>query len=209
MTTKLDLVSMYLSEAVGGAHRIALQLTEQGLGHYEGTLLLDPNLCSLDAFGDRANCTKMAIRQEEIEGTLMRTYDTARLKRSLISLRWAQADGRWSLIEFAKANAWYLVVQPKEGEMGGGVVVPLYSAAVFQAEDPIGTVQTRYGVPMRDMIVRGDLDEMKVEAATVRAALEALGDTRVSRGGGFDEERIADVRAALSELEAAISSAGG
>lgn len=209
MTTKLEFVSMYLYGAVGGAHRISLKLSEKAPGSYAGTLALDPNRCSLDAFGDRANCTKMAIRHVDVEGTLMRTYDTAQLKRRLISMRWEGMEGTWSLIEFEKANAWYLVVHTDHGAVGGSAVVPLYPAEVFVAMDPVTTVQTRYGVPIRDMILRGDLDEMKVEATTVRAALDALGEEPRSRLAALDEDRIAEVRAALDALDAAIASANG
>lgn len=136
-TKTLELVSMYLHEAVGGAHEIRLEIEEKQLGHYEGRIMLDPNVCSLDGFGNRQACTKMAIRGAALTGTLMRTYDTARLGRSLVRLHIeGQEETAWNLIEFDRAGAWYLTVVTAEH---GTHVIPLYPAHVFVAPTPVVT----------------------------------------------------------------------
>ena len=135
MTTKtLDLVSMYLHEPVGGAHRIKLNMSEVKLGHWDGTVLLDPNLCGLDAFGDPERCTKIAIRPAQAEGTFMRLYDTARLGRGLIRLRLEGRQDDWALIEHGRAGLYYLVVRDAEQVAR---VVPLFPAEAFAAPAPV------------------------------------------------------------------------
>ena len=129
MSKMLDFVSMYMHEAVAGAHRITLTLQEATLGHYKGTMALDPNLCTIGAFGDTEGCTKMAIRSVEVEGTVMKTYDQAGLRRQLTQLRSeAMGEDRWALIEFDRADSWYLVVHTADGR---GWVVPLLPTAAF------------------------------------------------------------------------------
>jgi len=126
----LSLVSMYLAAPVSRAHAIHLTLTEIKLGFYKGQLALDPNLCSLNAFGDRAGCTKMAVFVHDVTGSVIRLGDPAHLGRGAVELHWeGQGEDQWLLIEFSRANAWYLVVASKDAR----VVVPLYAADAFVA----------------------------------------------------------------------------
>jgi hypothetical protein len=126
---KLDLVSMYLSQAVLGARMIGLQLEETAPGHFKGKAQMDPNICSLDLWGDRGACTKMAIRTRDVEATMMRTLDPQGHKRIHYSVRFEDvSDARAHLIEHPKANLWYLTV---ETENEGTSVVPLFQAEWF------------------------------------------------------------------------------
>ncbi len=60
------LVSMYLEPTLHGAHGITLELAIQFDGRGLGTLILDPNRCTLDEWGDRAGCTRMAVSRHEV-----------------------------------------------------------------------------------------------------------------------------------------------
>jgi hypothetical protein len=90
---KLNLESLYLLTAVSldadgpGGHGIRLTLTGRGESdEMTGTLALDPNACSLNAFGDREMCTKIAIRTIPVTATLQRLGDPKRLGRSFYAL---------------------------------------------------------------------------------------------------------------------------
>jgi hypothetical protein len=111
----------------------------------------------------------------------------------------AMPDARAHLIEYPKANLWYLTVAT---EKDGTSIVPLVDAEWF-AFDAVGTVQVRYGVPMRDVMSRGDVSEMRAEAEAVRRALTEL-DAEPSRIRSLESGHVADVRAALAELEEAL-----
>ena len=198
----LDLASAY--GATGGrVHSVGLRLSAESHGHREGTLSLDPNSCTLNAWGDREGCTRMAIRQLAVKTTRMRTLDPAGHRRVLHEVT---SDGfqkeRANLIEYAAAGLWTLVYFV-EGE--GNWAIPLFDAALL-ASDPAGTIAMRYGVPMRAVLERGDVDEMRREIEVVRGALAALSAAprlRTSRAVG--DEHLADVKAALAELEAAVA----
>ena len=199
----LDLVSMYLSEPVLKAHTISLQLKEHKAGHMEGKTTLDPNTCSLDSWGDRRGCTKMMPRTLHVEAILMRTLDPHGHHR----VHWAlhlegMPNSRLSLVEYPAAHLWYLSV-PTDGD--GTSVVPLFDAKLF-AFDPAGTIQTRYGVPMRDVMKRGDAAEMKAEVETVRHALAELdAHPDLARSRNVAAAHVSEVRAALKELEDALA----
>lgn len=131
---KLDLTSMYQSEKVLGGHMLSLKLNEFEFGRMAGQATFDPNMCSLDLWGDRAGCTKMGFRPREVQATMMRTFDEAGHKR----VHWAMnVDGeppevRVALVEYPSAGLWYLSVRTEEGTR----VVPLFDAALF--ERPVG-----------------------------------------------------------------------
>lgn len=203
----LDLASMYLGSPAGRAHSITLRLSAESSGNRKGTLALDPNICTLDEWGDRGGCTRMAIRQLEVETTRMRTLDPTGHRRVLHRVRSEHFDAKESanLIEYAAAGLWTLVYTV-EGD--GHWAVPLFDAELL-ATDPAGTILMRYGVPMREVIERGDAEEMRREIATVRAALSAMDAQpalRSSRAVGDDH--VDDVKKALAELEAAVAELG-
>ncbi len=128
--SKLDLVSRYMSQRVLGGHVISLELDEDSRGHMKGTARIDPNACSLDLWGDRGVCTRIAIREEDVEATVMRTPDEQRLGRVHWVLRIpGQPEAKVSLIEHPRAGHWYLTVQSDEE---GTVIVPLFDARLFE-----------------------------------------------------------------------------
>ena len=206
-TRHLDLVSMYMNHAVLGGHVITLQLEESTLGHMKGNARTDPNTCSLDLWGDRRGCTKIGFHDRHVEATMMRTLDGQGHKRVHWSLHIKDvSDAKVHLIEYPSANLWYLSVETKTD---GTSVVPLFDAKLF-ALDAVVTVQTRYGAPIRDILKRGDVAEMRAEAETVHCALAELdAEPGHSRSRSLDAHHLADVRAALKELDEALAKVKG
>lgn len=203
-TDSHDLVSLYMAQAVLGAHRIHLKLKGAHSGTHKGQLMLDPNRCQLNAWGDPTGCTKMAIRSVDVETTRMKTMDPQGHGRILHAVHIeGQSDAKVHLIEYPKANLYYLV---EESADNGTLVAPLFPARWF-GFDAAGTVGTRYGVPIRHLIESGDAAEMRAEAEVVRRALAAL-DSSPTRSH-TDDPHVTEVRAALGELEAAIKKLGG
>ena len=128
---KLELASMYLSQRVLGGHWIALSLKPTGHGHMSGKVQIDPNSCSLNMWGDRQVCTRIAISAHDVEATLMRTLDPQGHHR----VHWTLdvkglTDAKISLIENPRAKLWYLAV---ESEQEGISIVPLFDAELFAA----------------------------------------------------------------------------
>lgn len=68
------------------AHTVSLTLSGRIGSTLMGTLALDPNACSLDAFGDRQACTRIAVRGIDVELQLVRVVDPARLGRRLYAV---------------------------------------------------------------------------------------------------------------------------
>ncbi|MFO0579347.1 MAG: hypothetical protein U1A78_35545 [Polyangia bacterium] len=203
---KHDLASMYLSRALLGAHRIHLKLQDTSLGHHKGQMSLDPNMCSLNVWGDPMGCTRIAIRSVNVQTTAMRLHDDAGHNRILHEMKIeGMADAKVHLIEYPKANLFYLV---EEDPKNGTVVAPLFQASLF-GFDAAGTIGTRYGVPIRHVIARGDAAEMRAEAAIVRRALAEVDAAGSERMGLTGDSKVAEVRSALAELEAALTKLEG
>lgn len=116
---KLDLTSMYMTHAVLQAHTIALQLEdfdpEAEHPRMKGTITLDPNTCSLDLWGDRRGCTRIARRTGKVEATRVRTPDPRHHRIHWMLEISELPDSRVSLIEYRDAGLWYLSV-PTETE---------------------------------------------------------------------------------------------
>ena len=199
-----ELASMYLAQPLLGAHRIHLQIKGVHGDHHKGQMSLDPNHCSLNGWGDPAGCTKMAIRSVAVETTRMRTLDPQGHDRILHSVQIEnRPDAKVHLIEYPKAKLYYLVEQTADQ---GTVVAPLFPASWF-GFDAAGTIQTRYGVPIRHIIEGGDAAEMRAELEVVRRALgEIEASPNQSRATTPHAE---EVHAALAELEAALKKLGG
>ncbi len=126
----LDLVSMYLNPPVSRAHGMALRLGPEEGGSRKGLLLIDPNHCGLDGWGDRTGCTKMAIHAVPVQTTRMRTYDPTGRHRVLRRVSSPELhDETLSLIEYPAARLWYLVDERDNDEPR---IVPLFDAAWFR-----------------------------------------------------------------------------
>lgn len=63
------------------ARFVSLRLSEISSVEMTGTLLLDPNTCSLDVFGDREACTRIAVRAIDVELELVNLREPARAGR--------------------------------------------------------------------------------------------------------------------------------
>lgn len=90
----LQLESLFLGEPArfGGeermpAHTVSLRLSGSSDAEMEGTLGLDPNTCTLNAFGDREICTLIATFGIEVEVERLEVDDPADLGRRIYSVR--------------------------------------------------------------------------------------------------------------------------
>lgn len=121
----MNLESLYLATSVRlgadgpGGHGIRLALTDGGAAEMTGTLSLDPNACSLNAFGDREMCTKIAIRVIAVTATLQRLGDPKGLGRSFYALHGEGLPHDLALIVYPRRERIYLKVEH--------TIVPLFS----------------------------------------------------------------------------------
>lgn len=83
----LQLESLYMNTNVRftndapPAHTVSLTLEGRTGSTLVGTLVLDPNVCSLNVFGDREACTRIAVWGFDVELQLVRMIDPARMGR--------------------------------------------------------------------------------------------------------------------------------
>jgi hypothetical protein len=86
-TQSLRLESLYLNTNVRftndapPAHTVSLTLSGRTGSTLVGRLALDPNTCSLNVFGDREACTRIAVWGYDVELQLVRMIDPARMGR--------------------------------------------------------------------------------------------------------------------------------
>jgi hypothetical protein len=83
-----------------------------------GTMHLDPNTCSLNAFGDREGCTKIAVRSVQVNVNLMRLGDPRHLKRRFFAVRGEGLPEGMTLIVQGQFERCYLKLDRQ--------LVPLY-----------------------------------------------------------------------------------
>lgn len=121
----LNLESLYLPVGASfdsdlhSAHGIRLVLASGAdPSVLTGTLFLDPNGCSLNAFGDREMCTKMAVRSIAVSATRMRLGDPKHLNRSFYALHGDDLPAGMALIVYPHRERIYL--------KGGTALVPLF-----------------------------------------------------------------------------------
>lgn len=112
---KWNLESLYLPTAAvlgadgPSAHSIRLTLVGQDeTAAMTGTLSLDPNACSLNPFGDREMCTKIAVRAIAVTATLQRLGDPKHLGRSFYALRGEGLPHGVALIVYPRRERIYL-----------------------------------------------------------------------------------------------------
>lgn len=122
---KLNLESLYLPVAASfgsdgpSAHGIRLALASGAdASVLTGTLLLDPNGCSLNAFGDREMCTKIAVRSIAVTATRTRLGDPKHLDRSFYALHGEDLPSGTALIMYPHRERIYL--------KSGTALVPLF-----------------------------------------------------------------------------------
>lgn len=84
----------------------------------KGKLLLDPNACSLNAFGDREMCTKIAVRAIDVDISRQRLADPANLARRYYAVEGADLPADAALIMWPDGDRLELKL--------GSVVIPLF-----------------------------------------------------------------------------------
>ena len=108
-----------LSEDAPIAHGISIMiegsLTEEAV---RGRLFTDPNVCELNDFGDRINCTNITVESHSVALTRLHSNDPARLGRTLFAVTGAGLpDGLTLIVYCGKSHG--LLKHDK-------VLVPLY-----------------------------------------------------------------------------------
>lgn len=90
---KLRLESLYMSRGLllgsdaPQARLVSLMLSGSSDAEMKGTLVLDPNDCTLNPFGDPQGCTKIASRRIEVDVVRMRLADPTPLMRRYYEVR--------------------------------------------------------------------------------------------------------------------------
>jgi hypothetical protein len=90
-----------------------------------GIIYIDPNECTLDVWGDRVACTRMAALPLKAQAQITSTVDEQGLGRSHWLLATPSADQTVNLIEDPGTKQWYLTIPGQDGIVA---VVPLFSA---------------------------------------------------------------------------------
>jgi hypothetical protein len=88
----LRLESLYLNTSVRlvedgpPARTVSLTLSRISEAEMMGTMVLDPNVCNLDDFGDQRGCTKIAVRGIDVELQLAQLVDPTQAGRRLFEV---------------------------------------------------------------------------------------------------------------------------
>lgn len=88
----LRLESLYLNTSVRliedgpPARTVSLTLSRISQAEMMGTMILDPNVCNLDDFGDQQGCTKIAVRGIDVELQLAQLADPTPAGRRLFEV---------------------------------------------------------------------------------------------------------------------------
>lgn len=118
-TEPFAVASLYLHAEVLGGRRLTLQLDAlEGDGQWTASLLVDPNTCSLNEFGDRAGCTRIAVARHPIRLTRQRVDDPAGHDRKLYAVEGAPTDETCHVVADRSWKHFRLVI-------GGHTVVAL------------------------------------------------------------------------------------
>jgi hypothetical protein len=122
---ELRFESSYLATAVKlmvdgpAAHGVVLELSQRnGDAEMKGRLMLDPNTCSLNAFGDREACTRIAVRSVDVEVVRQRLGDPKQLGRRVYEVRGEGLAGGLVLIMSPRMHRTYLKLESQ--------IVPLF-----------------------------------------------------------------------------------
>ncbi|MCX4240487.1 hypothetical protein [Paraliomyxa miuraensis] len=129
MVESLRIESLYMHRGVKliaeglPTRGVSLKLYGRINSAMKGMLILDPNQCSLDVFGDRLLCTRIASRGIEVELRRLTLTDSAGLMRKYFEITGEGLTGDVALIVQGsllpgELERCYLVV--------GSVLVPLY-----------------------------------------------------------------------------------
>lgn len=126
----LDLVSMYQQSPAGRASGIRICLGPERERIREGELILDPNYCTFNEWGDRIRCTRMAFRHLAIISILLNLPDPHELGRELYRIEsndFFESESA-SLVGYPSARLWYMLYTVQERTTW---IVPLFSSSFF------------------------------------------------------------------------------
>jgi len=120
---ELELASPYLP--LERMHGISLRLQPEVQGTREGVLVVDPNTCQIDAWGDRGGCTRIALQTISIRATRQRTADPKGQGRVLWGVHGAELQAQAVHLVQDPAGPWMLVLERVRAETA---VIPLFGA---------------------------------------------------------------------------------
>ena len=120
MLESLYLAALKLDEDGLIAHRVTLTLSNRPdhATELQGHLLLDPNACSLNAFGDTENCTRIAVREVKVTLDLQRLADPKGLGRHYFRVHGEGIPANTALVVHRRMERCFLHVNRQ--------LVPLY-----------------------------------------------------------------------------------
>ena len=102
--------SLYLANGRHLGHKVTLVLPEGAelLDEWEATIWIDPNTCSVNDFGDREACTRIAVRHGAIHGSRARLEDPMKCERRVYLLSGEMVSSPISLVVDAAFGRWFL-----------------------------------------------------------------------------------------------------
>lgn len=103
---EFDLTSAYLPTSVAGGNLISIKGEIRGQAG-KATLVVDPNSCGLDEFGDRTICTQIAPLPQQVSLQQLRTKDPTGKGRRLFSLTGQEFKGKFTLVVPRRPNGTY------------------------------------------------------------------------------------------------------
>lgn len=78
----VELTTTYLQQPIGRARQVRIKAELEG----SGKLFLDPNTCTLNEFGDRTICTRIAVQTVDIVVTQLRLADPTGKQRQIFEI---------------------------------------------------------------------------------------------------------------------------
>lgn len=108
---RIDFESKYLGSAVAGFHGFRIEFELDGNVPAQGTLVMDPNACGLNGFGDRTICTRIAPTHEEVAVTELRVHDPTGQRRRVFDVRQHGLKGDLRLVTTTSIDDGWFVYQ--------------------------------------------------------------------------------------------------
>lgn len=102
------LESMYLTDSKLG-HGVRFSVPRRAETTWHSVLIVDPNLCQLNEFGDRTGCTKIATRHFDVDVTRLRLADPLGLGRQIFQLVGRDLPVPIRLVADSRFQRFYLV----------------------------------------------------------------------------------------------------
>lgn len=159
-TREIDLRTAYLEPPIGRARQIRISGALAGPNGGRGEILLDPNTCGLDEYGDPAECTRIAPRRARVQFQLLKPADPERDRPLLYRVA---GDGL--------SHEMFLVVPLREGGHYRLVVreqqrtIRVVTLEQQQKEQPVD--RTPAGRPDRDRLGKAEYFALQVPGSVV------------------------------------------